>query len=534
MATYTAHVEDLHDWLAQLQKSLQATLADVTTKLENTELEKRRLLAYPPHDTSASMENLKPGFVDHNTALPGAVQFLELEVEDIEQLEVEAKQDSALNVNVEAAEPGVVHSFEVAGEGIVQSDAETRPAWALNVKANHKSSLNRAELSSQKHFDLPQPPCTSQLVHSRSQKSTASHKSTAPQDSKSLGCWSLRLMIDCLLKLTCSRRQPRKPFSVVDEGIAPTKLFAYTEKANSETPLSKKLLARQVSRLVGTWLWEPQLLITDAFQQEISLSDIVEDLDKDPEKWERLVKNRSVRFPVEVSRKWVRPVASRNWLHRWSDRIWWRVMGLFANHELRAFLLRYHARVQVLLRKAVRLTEIFIHDQEKALVTGKSMDQETSEDELLMALEMISDVDDILCLLFWCDNNKFTIGEFAEAAGFAMTSFLEGYWTSRRNALNLNPDVCHRRADLINVALKGVDGLQLIHQQLVTRIDNNEYLWFTYGLLFLNGITCAAQFAWSEYLMPIPTWQTQIDEMADAMPKWQSQIADMYNRSRGR
>lgn len=256
------------------------------------------------------------------------------------------------------------------------------------------------------------------------------------------------------------------------------------------------------------------MLIKDASNNEFTLEAI-----EDP------VGCRQIVFPVEVSWQWVTPDELPK--AGWKDKIWWKTMGFFANHELRGYSMRFHARLQLLVRKVTRLTDGFIRDHDTALMRGSSLVQETNDQAIDMAIEVLTEVDDLLLLGFRCRSGNLSIGEVADAAGCSWSIFLEAYMTNRNNALQGTDDL-HERRDMIGAAIKGVDGLELLFQQLVHQIDNNDLMAFKLWILFVNAITCLAGFFWSDYIVP------EINPPKPTpMPTWQGQIAHMFNITRG-
>merc|ERR1719253_1076019 len=115
----------------------------------------------------------------------------------------------------------------------------------------------------------------------------------------------------------------------------------------------------------------------------------------------------------------------------------------------------------------------------------------------------MTDVDDLLTLDFFFRSGEpsITIGELAQAAGIPWEAFLMSYMQGRNSALSCNTS--GRRRELILAAAKGADGLEQLYLQLVNKIDANELMIFKLALILCNGLTCAAQFAWSDFLVPV-------------------------------
>jgi len=274
-------------------------------------------------------------------------------------------------------------------------------------------------------------------------------------------------------------------------------LFSYAEEENIEKPLGKKLGEMGTLKFSPKELWEPRVRILDSSSTEFLLNAI-----QDPKA------HKDIAFPVKVMWCWLSP---ENFPQvQWRDVIWWKVMGLFANHELREYSMRFHARMQRLNRKVRRLNR-------KYHIT----DQERSDDmSLEMAIDALMDLEQLISLGLQCDFQSRTIGEVAEAAGCPWRAFLEPYMEHRNNALTC--DSSHRCRELINAAARGTDGLELLFQQLVHKIDMNDLLPFKLLIGFLNITTLAAQFAWSDYVVPLVH-----------VPIWQKQIAKMHTTSNG-
>jgi len=129
----------------------------------------------------------------------------------------------------------------------------------------------------------------------------------------------------------------------------------------------------------------------------------------------------------------------------------------------------------------------------------------------------LTDIDDVLCKDFDCNNTKYTIGQVAQAANCPWDAFLDSYMEGRNIALKCFTS--GRRRELILAAAKGADGLEQLYQTLMFKIAANDQLIMDLALLCISSLTCAGQFLWSNQVEPevfpteAPTWQTQIQHL---------------------
>jgi len=269
------------------------------------------------------------------------------------------------------------------------------------------------------------------------------------------------------------------------------------------------------NKAVPRRLWEPRLSIKDASGGIYTLTEVETSADR----------CKGMHFPVEVDWIWLPPDELPQKIYRasWKDSLWWKKTGLTDNVSLRSFSMRLHARMHLLDQEVVLLTQGMIKDTENALLTETSLQEQTEHAEMEMALDALKDIDTLLVLEFDCGGHNLNIAQLAKAAGCPWDAFLEGYMHGRNRALRCTTG--GKRRELILAAAKGADGLEQLYQQLVSKIDANELLLFKLVLIATNGITCAAQFAWSDFLVPAMNPPT-----TTALPTWQQQIADLAGK----
>lgn len=278
-------------------------------------------------------------------------------------------------------------------------------------------------------------------------------------------------------------------------------------------------------------LWSPRILIEDANGKTYELKEIEEAKDK----------HKDIAFPVRCSWRWLKPeeLPSSGKVGKMPQALWWKKVGLLDNSALRAVTMRLHARMHHCNQQVVLLTQGMIKDSENALATGTTFEQNTMDWEMEMAHDVLRDIDDLLVLEFdlplgqsgvsalISTGMSVSIGTLAQAAACPWDVFLESYLQGRNGALNCDNKTGKRR-ELVLAAAKGIDGLEQLYQHLVHRIDANDMLFFKVMLLALNGVTAAAQFTWSDYMVPAITPPT-----TSPVPTWQNQIGDIYNNITG-
>lgn len=404
------------------------------------------------------------------------------------------KKNKAASEEIQASVPGAITEEPVFQE----------PAPNVN-KAPGEERTEQAWSPPETRVDCGTPLSkASQLTASSKSLGSAPEKAVAHR--KDWSCW----FKDLLLRCVCDRRQKSNvpkayTFQTYEwwKEAQPTHLFLYTKDENDATSLGKKLKQSRKSKLVPTSLWTPRLQIVDASDTSHELKTIEDHKDCS-----------HMHFPVRVAWHWLSPDELPQGDRR--DKIWWKVMGLFANNELRKFSMVFHARMRIIDINVKMLAKAHHKDQERALENRTSLEDETQEAEMELAIDTLRDIDDLLRLDFRCDGHKYTFGEVAEAGSCSWEAFLESYMNNRNDALNCKTD--QRRRDLIGAAIKGTDGLELLYQQMVHRIDDNDLMVFKFLVIFVNSLTALAQFFWSDYIVPRvkdpPKWQQQIAEIA--------------------
>jgi len=212
---------------------------------------------------------------------------------------------------------------------------------------------------------------------------------------------------------------------------------------------------------------------------------------------------------------------------------WFYKTGLTVNESLRSVTMRFHARLHHVRRHVAFLTDGLIKDTHDAVSSGKHVEDFIVSSEIEQTLDVLRDIDDLLALDFkrdtrvdWWTGETIThymsIGELAQIAACPWEPFIDSYVSSRHKALTCKA-VARRRRELILAAANGVDGLEVLVRHLENKINANDLLLFKTTLLFLNGLSCFAQFAWSDYVMPLMTTTTPV-------PSWQQQIEDLHGR----
>lgn len=299
----------------------------------------------------------------------------------------------------------------------------------------------------------------------------------------------------------------------------PTLFLEVTKEMNDQETLGKRLKIQRKLKAVPVWLWSPRILIEDANGKTYELKEIEEAKDK----------HKDIPFPVRCSWRWLKPeeLPSGGKVGKMPQALWWKKVGLLDNSALRSVTMRLHARMHHCNQQVVLLTQGMIKDSENALATGTTFEENTMDWEMEMAHDVLRDIDDLLVLKFYCGGIDLSIGTLAQAAACPWDVFLESYLNGRNGALNCDNKTGKRR-ELVLAAAKGIDGLEQLYQHLVHRIDANDMLFFKVMLLALNGVTAAAQFTWSDYMVPAITPPT-----TSPVPTWQNQILDVYNNITG-
>lgn len=463
-----AYAAELRGWLYNMQETLQKVMDDVNVKLEATKL----------LETGAHSDSLPVMVQDHDETIP-----------------------CVLYDGVAPMAPPTEVAISIAEAPQLPGQPEDCPTTKVAFEDPGKVA--------KKHKEKSQDVCgpgKGQSTSSDAVVERASTRSVEPKQSWLKGCL-LKCLCPCRRFKKPVLKKPKKPYVPPK----PTDFFTYTKEENDVESIGEKLKGMRKLKAVPIKIWEPRVQIQDAAGKKYSLKAL--------EKAEDGCKNMA--FPVEVTWLWLNPNEFEK--KNWKGPVWWKKMGLLDNISLRSFSMKVHARMQLIEQEVILLTQGMIKDQEKALASKTSLHAQTDEVEMEMAIDALTDIDDLLTLDFKCGDKFLTIGEVAQAAGVPWEAFLDAYMAGRNSALKC--DTNGRRRELILAASKGSDGLEQLYQQLVSKIDANELIIFKVALIVCNGLTCAAQFAWSDFLVPaldpptttpLPTWQLQIANLANA------------------
>lgn len=515
---------ELHKWLVDVQAKLHITMQEVAKKIEETK-------PLPPKP--AVVDDVgKPCAGDDEKTLRQAAQSTEPSVE------APAGFQRPVNANEQEGDLNDITAWQGKGSQYMPKVAQSTEPTVLSPSEKECIKTLPGKTDEQRS-DLHDPSDRTAL------RDKASHATEPPAVSRGKsGTYEFKseskqraFLKNCLLRLLCYRRRPgtsKKGKNPTCNLAEPTELFEYSEAEHKKKTIGEQLQEMRKPKLVPFRMWEKRVQIKDATGKVYSLSQWTEGKNNffkavavDVQDHEETHDPAKAVFPLRVFWRWLEPDEIPS--ITWKDNVWWSVTGLFNNQDLRAFSMKFHSRLVNIDQKVKKLSKGLVADKEKTIRCNTTMVEETDFWEMSLAIDTLTDFDDLLCLGFACDGHDRVINEVLESAGCSWETFFEAFMKDRNGALL--EEGTERRTALVNAATKGADGLELLFQQLLDRIHQNDMMVFKLLLLLCNGVTCVAQFAWSDYLVPIirPTTTT-----TTPVPTWQTQIADIFNSSSGR